>query len=112
MLVIISLALLVLVFASLCIVCDEHLIPAVDVFIKQFDVPEEVAAVTLVAFGSAAPEIMLNSVGAMQQNSSLSLPSVLGRSQLPVASITLHLYPTHPDAPSPIHPHKCTSKNM
>ena len=60
--VIICLICLVVVFASLCVVCDEHLIPAVEVFIKQFDVPEEVAAVTLVAFGSAAPELMLNSV--------------------------------------------------
>ena len=33
---------------SLSVVCDEHLIPAVEVFIVQFKVPEEVAAVTLV----------------------------------------------------------------
>ena len=30
-------------FLSLCIVCDEHLVPAVEVFIVQFQVPEEVA---------------------------------------------------------------------
>jgi hypothetical protein len=30
-------------FFSLCIVCDEHLVPAVEVFIVQFEVPEEVA---------------------------------------------------------------------
>ena len=36
------LALLVSFFA-LCIVCDEHLVPAVEVFIVQFQVPEEVA---------------------------------------------------------------------
>ena len=34
---------LILSFFCLCIVCDEHLVPAVEVFIVQFHVPEEVA---------------------------------------------------------------------
>jgi len=71
------LALLVSFFA-LCIVCDEHLVPAVEVFIVQFQVPEEVAAVTLVAFGSAAPELFLNSVSAVTKTSDLSLAAILG----------------------------------
>ena len=61
--IILSLLGLIIVFAAVCIVCDEHLVPAVEVFIREYKVPEEVAAVTLVAFGSAAPEIMLNTVG-------------------------------------------------
>lgn len=35
--------LLILTFYTLCIICDEYLVPAVEVFIKQFKVPEEVA---------------------------------------------------------------------
>jgi Ca2+/Na+ antiporter len=50
----------------------------VEVFIKQFEIPEEVAAVTLVAFGSAAPELFLNSVSAITHTSDLSLSAVLG----------------------------------
>eukprot|EP01031_Cornospumella_fuschlensis_P038157 gene38157-46366_t len=69
---------LIWIFYALCIVCDEHLVPAVEVFIKQFEVPEEVAAVTLVAFGSAAPELFLNSVSAVAQTSDLSLSAILG----------------------------------
>jgi Ca2+/Na+ antiporter len=101
-------------FFTLCILCDEHLIPAVEVFIVQFQVPEEVAgeylslpflsvsvsssalspapsfyfcltktdvffaAVTLVAFGSAAPELFLNSVSAVAHTSDLSLSAILG----------------------------------
>lgn len=38
-----NLGTLLLTFYSLCIMCDEHLVPAVEVFIKQFQVPEEVA---------------------------------------------------------------------
>jgi hypothetical protein len=43
MYIIVCIAGLIVVFASLCIVCDEHLVPAVEVFIKQFNVPEEVS---------------------------------------------------------------------
>ena len=76
MLLLLSLLGLLLVFTALCVVCDEHLVPTVELFITQFNVPEEVAAVTLVAFGSAAPELMLNTMGAAEHDSSLSLPSV------------------------------------
>eukprot|EP01040_Poterioochromonas_malhamensis_P021772 gene21772-26340_t len=69
---------LLLTFYTLCLLCDEHLIPTVEVFIKQFEIPEEVAAVTLVAFGSAAPELFLNSVSAVAKTSDLSLSAVLG----------------------------------
>lgn len=34
---------LIWTFYVLCLLCDEHLVPAVDIFIKQFEVPEEVA---------------------------------------------------------------------
>jgi Ca2+/Na+ antiporter len=69
---------LIVVFYCICILCDEHLVPTIEVFIEQFKIPEEVAAVTLVAFGSACPEIVLNSIGAMENKSSLSLPACLG----------------------------------
>jgi Ca2+/Na+ antiporter len=76
--IIISLVGLAVVFCALCIICDEHMIPAVEIFIEQFHVPEEIAAVTLVAFGSASPELLLNSVSAAQgKASSLSLPGNL-----------------------------------
>lgn len=38
---------LLLTFYTLCIICDEYLVPAVEVFIKQFKVPEEVAGIRL-----------------------------------------------------------------
>lgn len=39
----INLTFLLITFYTLCIICDEYLVPAVEVFIKQFKVPEEVA---------------------------------------------------------------------
>lgn len=53
---------LVFMFLCICVVCDQHLVPAVETIIEQFDVPEEIAAVTLIAFGSSSPEILLNTV--------------------------------------------------
>ena len=38
---------LLLTFYTLCLLCDEHLIPTVEVFIKQFEIPEEVAGMVL-----------------------------------------------------------------
>jgi Ca2+/Na+ antiporter len=84
------------VFFTLCVLCDDHLVPTVELFIVQFQVPEEVAgqfmhcskqwvlmvdctaAVTLVAFGSAAPELFLNSVSAVAHTSDLSMSAILG----------------------------------
>ena len=44
---------LLVTFFTLCILCDEHLVPAVEVFIEQFQVPEEVAGMTLYAILSS-----------------------------------------------------------
>lgn len=70
-------------------VCDNHLVPTVEVFIKQFDVPETVAAVTLVAFGSASPELLLNSIAAAQKTSDMSMSAILGISMTSKALLLL-----------------------
>jgi Ca2+/Na+ antiporter len=81
-LVICLLILLLLVFRALSHVCEGFLVPAVEVLINEFDVPEELAGVTLLAFGSAAPEITMNSVSSITQDSSISLTSILGSAMI------------------------------
>lgn len=71
---------LIAVFVCICVVCDVHLVPAVETVIEEFDVPEEIAAVTLIAFGSSSPEILLNTVSAFQGSGALSMPAILGSS--------------------------------
>jgi len=73
---------LFLVFSFIFTVSDKHLIPTVEVFIREYHIPEEIAAVTLVAFGSACPELMLNTVGVIENTSDLSLPAVLGSAMI------------------------------
>lgn len=53
-----------------------------EVIIQHFKIPEEVAAVTLVAFGSASPEILLNTVSVVTDSSALSLPAALGSAMI------------------------------
>jgi hypothetical protein len=67
----------------------------VEVIIEEFSLPEEIAAVTLIglcsfhflhdfvdrdliAFGSSTPEILLNTISAVKEASSLSMPALLG----------------------------------
>jgi Ca2+/Na+ antiporter len=69
-----------LTFFGMCVVCDEHLVPAIEVFIEQFNMPEDVAGVTLIAFGAAAPELLLNLLSGAEGTSSLSLSALLGSS--------------------------------
>lgn len=69
---------LIVSFVSICTICEERLVPSVEIFIKEYNIPEELAAVTLVAFGSASPELFLNAISAADQSSDLSLPAVLG----------------------------------
>jgi len=50
----------------------------VEVIIQKYRVPEEIAAVTLLAIGDALPEISLNTVSVLEGTAALSLPETLG----------------------------------
>ncbi len=98
LLALLSLFLLLIVFSTVCILCDQYLVPCVEVFIQVYEIPEEVAgewfpfvafcwfhffpAVTLVAFGSACPELLLNTVGVLRNESDLSLPAIFGSAMI------------------------------
>ena len=49
-------------FFALAIVCDEYLAPALETLCVHWRVREDVAGATFLAFGSAAPEIVINAV--------------------------------------------------
>ena len=67
-------------FFAVCVVCDDFLVPSIDVFYRPIQNSEDVAGVTLVAFGSAAPELFLNLMSAANGTSDLSLSALLGSS--------------------------------
>jgi Ca2+/Na+ antiporter len=52
---------------GLAVVCDEHLCPSLERLCDVWMIREDVAGATFMAFGSAAPEIIINVVGTFKQ---------------------------------------------
>ena len=75
-------------FFALAIVCDEYLAPALETLCLHWEVREDVAGATFLAFGSAAPEIVINSVTTLKSqltssNSvSLGISAIIGSGML------------------------------
>jgi len=60
-------------FAGLALVCDDYMVPALETLCVRWNVQEDVAGATFMAFGSAAPEIIINAVQTIK--SRLNSPS-------------------------------------
>ena len=56
----VDIGMLIFVFLGLAIVCDDYLCPAIDILCARLRIPDEAAGASFLAFGSAAPEIMIN----------------------------------------------------
>lgn len=53
-------------FIGLAIVCDEYLVVSLETLCARWGIREDVAGVSFMAFGSAAPEIIINAVTTMK----------------------------------------------
>lgn len=53
-------------FAGLAIVCDDFLVISLETLCVRFNVREDIAGASFLAFGSAAPEIIINAVTTLQ----------------------------------------------
>lgn len=47
-------------------VCDQHLIPSLEVLCKKWGLPEDVAGATLLAFGGSFPELAIHTIATRQ----------------------------------------------
>jgi len=76
-------------FVGLAIVCDEYMVPALETLCRRWGIREDVAGATFMAFGSAAPEIIVNAVATIQtmqagtgagdaQTTNLGVSAILG----------------------------------
>lgn len=54
---------LLYIFQSVAILLDEYLVPAIDKICLALKLPTEVAGATLVAIGSALPDILATTIG-------------------------------------------------
>jgi len=54
-------------FVGLAVICDDYMVPALETLCVRWGVREDVAGATFMAFGSAAPEIIINSVQTVKE---------------------------------------------
>jgi len=69
---------LIYTFQSMAILLDEYLVPAIDKICLALKLPTEVAGATLVAIGSALPDILATTIGVATGNEDLGLGGVVG----------------------------------
>lgn len=63
-------------FFGIALICDEFLCPALDKMCEYYNVPVALGAVTLISFGSSAPELVISTFGAASSQTELSIPAV------------------------------------
>jgi len=77
---------LVYCFAGLATVCDDFLVPSLESICVRWNIREDVAGASFMAFGSAAPEIIVNAISTLKasgqspQSINLGLGAILGSS--------------------------------
>ena len=64
--VLLELFLLVYAFVAVAIIADEHLVVSLETLCVRWNVREDVAGASFMAFGSAAPEIIINAVSTLK----------------------------------------------
>ena len=62
---VINLAVLLLCFLALAIICDDYLVPPIELFCEKYNIPDEAAGASFLAFGSSAPEIVLATIATL-----------------------------------------------
>lgn len=65
-------------FAGLAIVCDDYLVQSLETLCARWNIREDVAGASFVAFGSAAPEIIINSITTLKSAASADKGADLG----------------------------------
>merc|ERR1719191_1860847 len=65
-------------FYVMAVVCDDYLVPAVDVICEVFHIPEDVAGATLMAFACNGPELLTNTCAIFITHSSVGMGPIVG----------------------------------
>jgi len=84
-------------FVGLAIVCDEYMVPSLETLCRRWGIREDVAGATFMAFGSAAPEIIVNAVATIQamnggsagdaQTTNLGVSAIIGSGMIAFSMI-------------------------
>jgi Ca2+/Na+ antiporter len=63
--VLLNLFVLLCCFLALAIICDDYLVPPIEHFCERYQIPDEAAGASFLAFGSSAPEIVIASIATL-----------------------------------------------
>lgn len=93
------LSILILLLGVLCLVFGANfLVDGASVIAKKFNIPNIVIGLTIVAFGTSAPELVVNVISAVEGHSAITLGNVIGSNIiniLIILGITSIIYPLH-----------------
>mmetsp|Transcript_18649 Transcript_18649/g.25979 ORF Transcript_18649/g.25979 Transcript_18649/m.25979 type:complete len:428 (-) Transcript_18649:155-1438(-) len=70
--------LMVYSFLGLATICDEYLVVSLEVLCIRWKIREDIAGATFMAFGSAAPEIVVNAVTTLKGQSDTGVGAIIG----------------------------------
>ena len=56
---------LLMCFLALAIICDDFLVPPIELFCERYKIPDEAAGASFLAFGSSAPEIVIATIATL-----------------------------------------------
>ena len=73
--IVVEVILFVYCFAGLAVVCDDHLVVSLETLCVRWEVREDIAGASFMAFGSAAPEIIVNVVSTLKSVSKGAPPA-------------------------------------
>ena len=74
-------------FAGLAAVCDKYLVVSLETLCVRWGIREDVAGATFMAFGSAAPEIIINAIGTITGESDLGVGAIIGSGMIAFSCI-------------------------
>eukprot|EP01059_Diplonema_ambulator_P033493 TRINITY_DN702_c0_g2_i2.p1 TRINITY_DN702_c0_g2~~TRINITY_DN702_c0_g2_i2.p1 ORF type:complete len:708 (+),score=271.10 TRINITY_DN702_c0_g2_i2:49-2124(+) len=78
---VIEVVVLAICFLGLAIVCDEYLVASLETMCHRLGIREDIAGCTFLAFGSSAPEIIVNSLATMKKtkgSTDLGIGAIIG----------------------------------
>mmetsp|Transcript_11115 Transcript_11115/g.15439 ORF Transcript_11115/g.15439 Transcript_11115/m.15439 type:complete len:435 (+) Transcript_11115:94-1398(+) len=76
--IILEVFLLLYGFLGLAAICDDYLVASLEVLCIRWRVREDIAGATFMAFGSAAPEIVVNAVTTLKGQSDTGVGAIIG----------------------------------
>ena len=71
-----------ILFVGIAVLCDDYLVPWLQKIQRICDMSDDVAGVTLVAFGSAAPELIISTVSVLSNDNKIGVGIICGSAMI------------------------------